>query len=121
MYPDPKYQSSGSMVFFVCIDSGCCFTETGLLRVETVVLRILSWGNVGSLGCFIDSRLQICNSSNRSVWVCFLGFNVFVHFSEMGLVLWIETVVLGILSCGKVGWVFCRFQVADSQFVGQMG
>ena len=34
------------------------------------------------LGCFVDSRLQVRNSSNRWVKVFFLGFNVLVHPSD---------------------------------------
>ena len=41
-----------------------------------------SWGKVGCLGCFVDSRLQIRNSSNRWVEVFFLVFNVLVQSKD---------------------------------------
>jgi len=64
----------------------------GLSWVETVVLRIVSWGKVGCLGCFVDSRSQICNSPNRWVRVFFL-----VHPSD-GM----ERGVIPFLSCDVV-------------------
>ena len=67
------------MIFSVCIDSGFCLSEVGLFWVESVVLRVLSWGKIGCLGCFVDSTLQIGNSSNGWVRVCLLGFSVVVH------------------------------------------
>ena len=79
MYLPSKYQSPGSMILFVCIDSGFCFSEVGLFWVETVVLRIFSWGKVGCLGCFVDSMLQIGNSSNRTLGVFCLSFGVVVR------------------------------------------
>ena len=72
VYLPSKYHSPGSMIFFVCVDSGFRFVEMDLFWVETVGLRILSWGRVECLGCFVDSRLQVCNSSKRCVGVFFL-------------------------------------------------
>ena len=39
----------------------------------------LSWGKNGCLGCFVDSRLSIRNSSNRWVRGFSLGFSVVVR------------------------------------------
>ena len=79
MYLNSKYQSPGIMIFCVCIDSGFCLSEADLFWVETVVLRVLSWGKIGCLGCFVDSMLPTGNSSNGWVRVCLLGFSVVVH------------------------------------------
>jgi len=69
----------------------------GLPWAETVVLGIVSWGKVGCLGCFVDSRLQICNSSNRWVRVFFL-----VHPSD-GM----EGGLTPFFLCDVVRKVFC--------------
>ena len=77
-----SYEISIPRAHGVCIDSGFRFSEMGLSWVATVVLRSLSWGRVGCLGCFVDSRLQICNSPNR--WVRVSWFSMSWSILRMG-------------------------------------
>ena len=74
-----SFEISFSSTYDACSDSGFRFSRMGLSWVESVVLRILLWGKIGCLGCFVDSMLQIRNLSNRWVRVFFLGFGVLVH------------------------------------------
>ena len=59
---------------------------------------------VGCLGCFVDSRLQIRNSSKRRARVFFLGF-------MLRILSWRKSVVrLGCLGC----FVDSRLQIRNS-------